>query len=70
MKNIILLIAILVGLSSCSEYLKVEPSNVLAVANYDDVKALLGGHLKMYVDTTSTTLKGTVIPYKEKSYWV
>ncbi|GEM_PF-4697680 len=28
MKNIILLIAILVGLSSCSEYLKVDPSNV------------------------------------------
>lgn len=70
MKNIILLIAILVGLSSCSEYLKVDPSNVLAVANYDDVKALLGAHLKMYADPTSTTLKETVIPYKENSFWV
>ena len=33
MKNIILLIAILVGLSSCSEYLEVDRSSVLAVAN-------------------------------------
>ena len=45
MRKIIVLIAVMAGLCSCTDYLKVEPSNVLAVANYDDVKALLGGYL-------------------------
>ena len=69
MRKIIVLIAVMAGLCSCTDYLKVEPSNVLAVANYDDVKALLGGYLRMYADPTSTTLQGTVVPYQENDFW-
>lgn len=37
--------------------------------HYDDVKALLGGYLRMYADPTSTTLQGTVVPYQENDFW-
>lgn len=61
------LIIILLSLGiSCEKYLEVEPTNVLAVKTYDDVKALMGSYLKSFV-TMSHSLNGTTIPYKNNT---
>lgn len=65
----ILLFSFVVLVTSCSEFLNVKPTNVLALANYADVKALLGGHLRMYANPTSVNLKGTTVPYLETDFW-
>lgn len=70
MKRLFLLITFLsLSLSSCEDYLNVKPSNVVAIVSYDEVKALLGGHLRMFAEAPSTILKGTTVPYCEKDVW-
>ncbi|WP_278832785.1 RagB/SusD family nutrient uptake outer membrane protein [Porphyromonas cangingivalis] len=36
------------GLTGCKKYLEVKPTNELTISTYDDVKALLGAHLKTF----------------------
>lgn len=45
-KIIICLWALIVCCWGCEDYLNVKPSNVQAIRTYDEVKALLGGHLR------------------------
>ncbi|WP_164126153.1 RagB/SusD family nutrient uptake outer membrane protein [Sphingobacterium luzhongxinii] len=61
-----LMIIILSLSTSCEKYLEVEPTNVLAIKTYDDVKALMGSYLKGFV-TMNHTLAGTTIPYKNNT---
>lgn len=59
-----LLASVIIGLNTgCSKYLEVEPTNVLAVSSYEDIKALMGSYLKSFI-TTQHKLSGTTIPYK------
>lgn len=58
MKRIILILLISTAFASCKGFLEVEPTNVLTVKTYDDVKALLGAHLRSYKENTS--LQGTL----------
>lgn len=49
MKNIIYILLLLTwGLSSCEEYLEVEPKNQVVVSTYNDVKATMGSCLANY----------------------
>ena len=47
MKKLFLYITLLLSFTSCEKYLEVKPSNILALKTYDDVKSLLGSHLKL-----------------------
>lgn len=53
----------------CEDYLNVKPSNVQAIRNYDEVKALLGGHLRMYAQPDYDNLAQTAIPYVDNDIW-
>ena len=53
-KIIICLWALIVCCWGCEDYLSVKPSNVQAIRTYDEVKALLGGHLRMYAEPGRT----------------
>ncbi|MGV4460313.1 RagB/SusD family nutrient uptake outer membrane protein [Ornithobacterium rhinotracheale] len=50
MKKIIITILALFTIYSCQDYLNVKPENVMTVSSYQDVKSLLGGHLKSFQD--------------------
>lgn len=70
MKRIFIYLFTVLVFTSCEKYLEVTPTNQLAVSTYDDVKALLAGHLKMFTQD-NFTLSGTNIPYlDETSYRV
>lgn len=56
-------------LSSCEDYLNVKPSNVVAIASYDEVKALLGAHLRMFAQAPNKILTGTAVPYSQPDIW-
>lgn len=61
------LLVVLLSLgTSCKKYLEVDPTNVLAIKTYDDVKALMGSYLKSFV-TMNHSLSGTTIPYKNNT---
>lgn len=49
-------------LIGCKGYLEVEPTNVLSVKTYDDVKSLLGGHLRNFA-VRDGQITGNRIPY-------
>lgn len=68
-KIIICLWALIVCCWGCEDYLNVKPSNVQAIRTYDEVKALLGGHLRMYAEPDYDNLEGTSIPYIENDIW-
>ena len=48
MKKLFLYVTLILSFTSCEKYLEVKPSNILALKTYDDVKSLLGSHLKLY----------------------
>ena len=59
-------------LSSCQDFLYVEPTNQLSINNYLDVKRLMGGHLRNYVEGSNylssapnvlLTYEGNLITY-------
>lgn len=51
--NIILLsIFLIVGVTSCKEFLYVKPTNILSLSSYNDVRSLMGAHLKQLKDRT------------------
>ncbi len=66
MKRILSYILLGLAFASCEKYLEVKPTNQLAVSTYDDVKALLAGHLKMYT-TGMFTLAGTNVPFMDNT---
>ena len=49
MKKLFLYVTLILSFTSCEKYLEVKPSNILALKTYDDVKSLLGSHLKLYL---------------------
>ena len=51
MKKLFLYVTLILSFTSCEKYLEVKPSNILALKTYDDVKSLLGSHLKLYTVT-------------------
>lgn len=53
---IISLALILIGYSSCQDYLNVQPSNVLVISSFNDVKSLMGSHLKMFTEGSNGRL--------------
>lgn len=53
-----LLVLSLLTLGSCSKFLEVEPTNQLTLQTYDDVRRLMGGHLRGY-DDDRDRLRGT-----------
>lgn len=57
------IIIVLSMLVSCQKYLEVKPTNVLSVSSYEDVKTLMGSHLKMYT-TGANYLSGTNLFFK------
>jgi len=57
MKKLLYILFAIIMLTSCEDYLEVNPKNVLTVQSYDDVKALMGAYLRSYVE--SSTLSGT-----------
>ena len=65
MKKIIILFAViaLLPMVSCKKYLEVNPTNVISISNYDDVKALMGAYIRSFT-TTSYTLSNAAIPYR------
>ena len=67
--KIIYLGAIIACCWGCEDYLNVKPSNVQAIQKYDEVKALLGGHLRMYAQPDYDNLEGTTIPYVGNDIW-
>ena len=71
MKRIITLclVTLIAFCQGCEDYLNIKPSNVQAIQNYDEVKALLGGHLRMYARPDYDNLQGTVIPYIGNNIW-
>ena len=72
MKKLFLYITLLLSFTSCEKYLEVKPSNILALKTYDDVKSLLGSHLKLYT-TTSTgahKLTGTNVPWRASDLYL
>lgn len=66
MKRIFICILTLLVLASCEKYLEVTPTNQLSVSTYDDIKALLAGHLKMFTDN-NFSLNGTNVPWLDKT---
>lgn len=72
MKKLFLYITLLLSFTSCEKYLEVKLSNILALKTYDDVKSLLGSHLKLYT-TTSTgahKLTGTNVPWRASDLYL
>lgn len=64
MKRIILyLIIFALPLVSCEKYLEVDPTNVVTLTTYDDVKALMGSYIHSFT-TTGSNLSGVPIPYR------
>ena len=66
MKRILCYLIFGLVFASCDKYLEVKPTNQLVVSTYDDVKALLAGHLKMYT-TEMFTLTETNIPFLDRT---
>ena len=66
MKKLFLYVTLILSFTSCEKYLEVKPSNILALKTYDDVKSLLGSHLKLYTVTffSSHELAGTNVPWR------
>lgn len=63
MKKIIYF-AVLFLFTSCEKYLEVKPTNVLALQTYEDVKSLMGAHIRAYVNASySAKLPGTTVHY-------
>ncbi len=48
--TILLLLSVGIIFSSCDKYLDVDPTNVKAIGNLDDVKGMLGGYLRTVKD--------------------
>lgn len=59
----LMLLSILLG--GCNDYLSIKPTNVLSISSYDDIRSLMGAHLKMYDDASngSVFLRGTNLFY-------
>lgn len=67
-KNIILFLILLLGLSACQDYLNVKPENVISVNSYQDVKSLMGGHLKAFeVGDPESALSNVPIFFYERT---
>lgn len=62
----IIYFVLLLALASCEKYLEVKPTNVLTLQTYEDVKSLMGAHLRMYTNTSS--LPNTTIHYLDASF--
>ncbi|MEG0797093.1 MAG: RagB/SusD family nutrient uptake outer membrane protein [Odoribacter sp.] len=71
MKKLIYYIAILLYCSSCEKYLEVEPTNVFAMKTYEDVKSLMGAHIRSHVNVSnSSKLPGTTIHYRNNNFYL
>ena len=70
MKKLFLYVTLILSFTSCEKYLEVKPSNILALKTYDDVKSLLGSHLKLYTVTSSSSheLAGTNVPWRAERF--
>ena len=68
MKNLFFLFLFLLGLTSCEKFLEIKPTNRLVVSTYDDVKALMGAHIRMF-NETDNTLAGTSVPFKNEDLY-
>ena len=51
------------ALGSCQKFLYVEPTNQVAIASYDDVRALMGAHLKDFKATPGGSFQGATVPF-------
>ncbi len=71
MKKYYIYIFTILGIISCTDYLEIKPQNVLAIVNYDEVKALLGANLKMYANPGyGESLSQTSISYLQEDFWL
>lgn len=60
---------ILLIFSSCEKYLDVKPTNVVALQTYEDVKALMGAHLRMCTNASfSANLPNTTVHYINNNF--
>lgn len=68
MKKLLYLIIITI-FTSCEKYLEVKPTNVVTLQTYEDVKALMGAHLRMYTNTSSSAnLSNTSVHYRNNNF--
>lgn len=68
MKRIIYLV-LLFALASCEKYLEVKPTNILTLQTYEDVKSLMGAHIRMYANPSfSAQFPGTSIHYLDNKF--
>jgi len=65
MKKLLIYLLLGLGLTSCDKYLEVEPTNTLVVKSYEDVKALMGAHIRIW-NEYDNLLSGTSIPFKNE----
>lgn len=49
--------------SSCKDFLYVEPTNVLTVNSYDDVRSLMGAQMKIFREANDWYNRSIIIPY-------
>lgn len=69
MRNIVIYLLLALGFTSCEKYLEVSPTNTLVVKNYEDVKALMGAHIRMW-NKYDNALSGTSIPFKNEDLYI
>lgn len=61
--RVILMVGTSMLLLSCQGFLHVDPTNVLSVNSHENVRALLGSHIKMIKDGNQRILSGSTIPF-------
>lgn len=69
MRKIVIYLLLALGFSSCEKYLEVSPTNTLVVKSYEDVKALMGAHIRMW-NEYDNALSGTSIPFKNEDLYL
>lgn len=69
MRKLLILLWLAFALTSCDKYLEVKPTNTLVVKTYDDVKALMGAHIRMW-NNYDNPLSGTSIPFKDEDMYL
>lgn len=51
--------------ASCEKFLYVEPTNQVAIASFDDVRAVMGAHLKDFKAVPGGKFRGATVPFIE-----
>lgn len=70
MKKNILVFIIAISFMSCDDFLDLKPKNVRGVETLEDIRSLLGAHLKFLSDPTTTTSlgEGYISPWNQYIY--